>query len=384
MTLLRSSPLVRADLVLPRWLVHRWADRSTRIEVGGSIRAESFTPPRRPGRPSPSSPDGPPAGDCRAATLVRLRHAAAGPPALGVRGPVRRREPQPGRSTGAALRRRMRLAGRRVRRRAVARAGHADRPRPGPHRRGNERPRRGRGDRDEPHGPHRGHDDGRRGGVGLPLGRLDRRHDSASTPGPPPTSADPVLSGRCRPIGADRPDRPEAHGQHRRQPAPSARGRARRTARLGTAGSSSSRTVPTMATRRHGGEPRRSTAAVDGRVAPATAGPAPRGATVGSITIPKPEEQRQPSARRRCPSSGRGPRRRRSRGPAIAATPTMDSEPDHVNSGSVAISRIQTRAAIAPRRAAQGPRAAHGSSLPRGLRPRTPSPYGSLALARPG
>ncbi len=42
--LLRSSPLVRADLVLPRWLVHRWADRDPRIRVNGSIRAESFTP----------------------------------------------------------------------------------------------------------------------------------------------------------------------------------------------------------------------------------------------------------------------------------------------------------------------------------------------------
>ena len=42
--LLRASPLVRADLVLPRWLVHRWAHRDPRIRVNGSIRAESFTP----------------------------------------------------------------------------------------------------------------------------------------------------------------------------------------------------------------------------------------------------------------------------------------------------------------------------------------------------
>lgn len=43
-SLLRSSALVRADLVLPRWLVHRWADRSPRIVIGCSLRAESFTP----------------------------------------------------------------------------------------------------------------------------------------------------------------------------------------------------------------------------------------------------------------------------------------------------------------------------------------------------
>ena len=44
-SLLRSPALVRADLVLPRWLVHRWAQRSPRIEAGCSLRAESFTPP---------------------------------------------------------------------------------------------------------------------------------------------------------------------------------------------------------------------------------------------------------------------------------------------------------------------------------------------------
>jgi 23S rRNA (adenine-N6)-dimethyltransferase len=43
--LLRAPGLVRADLVLPRWLVHRWADDSARIEVGASLRAESFVPP---------------------------------------------------------------------------------------------------------------------------------------------------------------------------------------------------------------------------------------------------------------------------------------------------------------------------------------------------
>jgi 23S rRNA (adenine-N6)-dimethyltransferase len=43
--LLRAPALVRADLVLPRWLVHRWADGSPRIEIGCSLRAESFTPP---------------------------------------------------------------------------------------------------------------------------------------------------------------------------------------------------------------------------------------------------------------------------------------------------------------------------------------------------
>ena len=44
-SLLRAPALVRADLVLPRWLVHRWAAGSPRIEIGCSLRAESFTPP---------------------------------------------------------------------------------------------------------------------------------------------------------------------------------------------------------------------------------------------------------------------------------------------------------------------------------------------------
>jgi 23S rRNA (adenine-N6)-dimethyltransferase len=43
-SLLRSPSLVRADLVLPRWLVRRWAEHYPRIDVGGSLRAESFTP----------------------------------------------------------------------------------------------------------------------------------------------------------------------------------------------------------------------------------------------------------------------------------------------------------------------------------------------------
>jgi 23S rRNA (adenine-N6)-dimethyltransferase len=42
--LLRSPSLVRADLVLPRWLVRRWARRDRRIEIGTSLRAESFQP----------------------------------------------------------------------------------------------------------------------------------------------------------------------------------------------------------------------------------------------------------------------------------------------------------------------------------------------------
>ena len=43
--LLRAPALVRADLVLPRWLVRRWAATSPRIAVGWSLRAESFSPP---------------------------------------------------------------------------------------------------------------------------------------------------------------------------------------------------------------------------------------------------------------------------------------------------------------------------------------------------
>lgn len=43
--LLRAPGLVRADLVLPRWLVRRWASASPRITAGASLRAESFRPP---------------------------------------------------------------------------------------------------------------------------------------------------------------------------------------------------------------------------------------------------------------------------------------------------------------------------------------------------
>jgi 23S rRNA (adenine-N6)-dimethyltransferase len=42
--LLRAPALVRADLVLPRWLVHRWARASPHVDVGASLRAESFVP----------------------------------------------------------------------------------------------------------------------------------------------------------------------------------------------------------------------------------------------------------------------------------------------------------------------------------------------------
>ncbi len=43
-TLLRAPHLVQADLVLPRWLVRRWSAASPRIEIGCSLRAESFVP----------------------------------------------------------------------------------------------------------------------------------------------------------------------------------------------------------------------------------------------------------------------------------------------------------------------------------------------------
>lgn len=43
--LLRAPSMQRADLVLPRWLVRRWAASDHRIELGPSLRAESFTPP---------------------------------------------------------------------------------------------------------------------------------------------------------------------------------------------------------------------------------------------------------------------------------------------------------------------------------------------------
>lgn len=48
-TLLRSPSLIRADLVLPRWVVHRWAARYPQIGIGCSLRAESFQPAARTG-----------------------------------------------------------------------------------------------------------------------------------------------------------------------------------------------------------------------------------------------------------------------------------------------------------------------------------------------
>ena len=42
--LLRAPNMVRADLVVPRWLARRWARASGRVEVGASLRAESFVP----------------------------------------------------------------------------------------------------------------------------------------------------------------------------------------------------------------------------------------------------------------------------------------------------------------------------------------------------
>jgi 23S rRNA (adenine-N6)-dimethyltransferase len=40
----RAPGLVRADLVLPRWIVRRWAGSLAHVEVGTSVRAESFVP----------------------------------------------------------------------------------------------------------------------------------------------------------------------------------------------------------------------------------------------------------------------------------------------------------------------------------------------------
>lgn len=42
--LLRSPSLVRADLVVPRWVARRWAARYHQIAVGASIPAEAFRP----------------------------------------------------------------------------------------------------------------------------------------------------------------------------------------------------------------------------------------------------------------------------------------------------------------------------------------------------
>lgn len=47
--LLRSPSLVRADLVVPRWLARRWAARYRRIEVGLSVPGEAFRPTARAG-----------------------------------------------------------------------------------------------------------------------------------------------------------------------------------------------------------------------------------------------------------------------------------------------------------------------------------------------
>ena len=53
--LLRSPALVRADLVLPRWLVHRWAAGSPRIESAARCGPSRSPRRRRPAAPSPSS-----------------------------------------------------------------------------------------------------------------------------------------------------------------------------------------------------------------------------------------------------------------------------------------------------------------------------------------
>lgn len=43
--LLTAPYLVRADVVVPRWLARRWASADPRISVGPSVRAEAFSPP---------------------------------------------------------------------------------------------------------------------------------------------------------------------------------------------------------------------------------------------------------------------------------------------------------------------------------------------------
>jgi len=47
--LLRSSSLIRADLVVPRWVARRWAARYRRIFVGASLPGEAFRPNSRAG-----------------------------------------------------------------------------------------------------------------------------------------------------------------------------------------------------------------------------------------------------------------------------------------------------------------------------------------------
>ena len=174
--LLRAPALVRADLVLPRWLVHRWAAQSPRIAVGSSLRAESFSPAGADRRArSPCSTAGRADGD-------RYRHAVpVEPPCLFVYGtlqPGRLRwpflepfadRPPPGRRARRAVRLRLRLAGRHVRRTRGRRprAGHARRARPRTGRRGAGRDGRRRGDGHRPARARRRHDHRRR----APRGR---------------------------------------------------------------------------------------------------------------------------------------------------------------------------------------------------------------------
>lgn len=43
---LEAEPHLRAaHLVVPRWLARRWATRYAHVALGGSVRAEAFTPP---------------------------------------------------------------------------------------------------------------------------------------------------------------------------------------------------------------------------------------------------------------------------------------------------------------------------------------------------
>lgn len=68
--LLRSPSLIRADIVVPRWVARKWARQYPRIGIGGSVPREAFCPSAPAGaavaivigRRPPNADAGPPPG----------------------------------------------------------------------------------------------------------------------------------------------------------------------------------------------------------------------------------------------------------------------------------------------------------------------------------
>ena len=203
--LLRAPALVRADLVLPRWLVHRWAgdsprDRGRGVAARRVVRAAGADGQRgrRGPRPPVDAATGPRADDassrhgcsCTArCSPGRLRWPFLAPYAV---------DHRPADVAGLLY---DSGYGWPVATFVAATAlvpGHARRPRPDPRRRGARRARRGRGDGHRPARARRRDDDRRRAPRGRTTATARSRTWRASTAGTRPTSADRFASGRRR------------------------------------------------------------------------------------------------------------------------------------------------------------------------------------------